>query len=163
MPLALNDIFLVPDSRMAVEDCFVYDDLSAEGEGLTVSPVSVSGRVTNTGGLVELVYTAEFTYSKPCDRCLTPTEKSMKREFSHTLALSAVSEESDDIILVPGYTLDLFSLVRDDILLELPVKHLCRDDCAGLCPHCGQNLNEGRCGCKTHATDPRLAVLDELL
>lgn len=163
MPLELNDVFVTPDSCLPVDECFVYDDLSAEGEELTVSPVKVSGRVTNTGGLVELTYTADFTYAKPCDRCLTVAEKTMCREFVHTLALSAENEDSDDIIIVTGYTLDLFSLVRDDILLELPIKHLCSEDCLGLCPKCGQNLNEGRCGCKTEAVDPRMAVLDELL
>lgn len=163
MPLELNGVFVTPDSRIEVDECFVYDDLSAEGEQLVVSPVKVKGRVTNTGGLVELTYKADFTYAKPCDRCLAIAEKTMSREFVHTLALSVENEESDDIIIVEGYALDLFSLVRDDILLELPIKHLCSEDCAGLCPKCGQNLNEGSCGCKAEAADPRMAVLDELL
>ena len=163
MPLELNDVFVTPDSSLEVDECFVYDDLSAEGEQLVVSPVKVSGRVTNTGGLVELTYTAAFTYAKPCDRCLTIAEKAMEREFVHTLALSVENKDSDDIIIVTGYTLDLFSLVRDDILLELPIKHLCSETCLGLCPKCGQNLNEGKCGCQKEAADPRMAVLDELL
>ena len=163
MPLELNDIVVTPDSSLAVDECFVYDDLSAEGEQLAVSPVKVSGQVRNTGGLVELRYTAEFSYSKPCDRCLVPAEKQVEQAFVHTLALSAENEDDDDIIIVAGYTLDLFSLVRDDILLEMPIKHLCSENCLGLCPICGQNLNEGSCGCKKEAVDPRMAVLDELL
>lgn len=169
MPLELKDIFVTPGSRIPVDERFVYDDLSAEGENLTVSPVVVRGKVTNTGGLVELTYTADFKYAKPCDRCLTEAEKTVNREFVHTLALSAEDEESDDIIVVTdsattgGYTLDLFSLVRDDILLALPTKHLCSETCLGLCPQCGQNLNEGKCNCKKEAVDPRMAVLDKLL
>jgi len=163
MPLELNEVFVKPDSSLDVDECYVYDDLSAEGEGLVVSPVRVKGQVRNTGGLVELGYTAGFTYSKPCDRCLEIAEKSVAYRFRHTLALSAENEDTDDIIIAAGYTLDLFSLVRDDILLELPVKHLCSDDCRGLCPTCGQNLNEGSCGCAKKAIDPRMAVLDELL
>ncbi len=163
MPLELNDVFVTPDSRLEVNECFTFDDVSAEGEGLTVSPVKVCGKVTNTGGLVELTYTADFKYSKPCDRCLAETEKAVKYEFVHTLALSAENEESDDIIIVPGYSLDLYELVRDDILLELPIKHLCSEDCLGLCPQCGQNLNLDKCSCKKQAVDPRMAVLDELL
>ena len=163
MPLELNDIFVTPDSSLAVDECIEYDDLSADGEKLTVSPVRVTGEVRNTGGLVELRYTAEFSYSKPCDRCLVIAGKSVKQDFVHTLALSAENEDNDDIIIVAGYTLDLFSLVRDDILLEMPIKHLCSEDCRGLCPVCGQNLNEGSCGCKREAVDPRMAVLDQLL
>ena len=163
MPLELNDIFVTPDSSIEVDECFEYDDLSAEGEQLVVSPVKVKGQIKNTGGLVELGYSAEFQYSKPCDRCLTVSGKSASYHFVHTLALSAENDDTDDIIVTAGYTLDLFSLVRDDILLELPVKHLCSDDCLGLCPTCGQNLNEGSCGCSKKAVDPRMAVLDELL
>ena len=163
MPLELNDIFVTPDSSLAVDECFVYDELSADGEQLIVSPVAVKGQVRNTGGLVELIYTAEFTYSKPCDRCLAVAEKTVKQDFVHTLALSAENEDTDDIIIVAGYTLDLLGLVRDDILLEMPIKHLCSEECLGLCPVCGQNLNEGSCTCKKDAVDPRMAVLDELL
>ena len=163
MPLELNDIFVTPDSSLAVDECFAYDDLSADGEQLTVSPVRVTGEVRNTGGLVELRYTAELSYPKQCDRCLAIAGKSVKQDFVHTLALSAENEDNDDIIIVAGYTLDLFSLVRDDILLEMPIKHLCSEDCRGLCPVCGQNLNEGSCGCKREAVDPRMAVLDQLL
>lgn len=163
MPLELNDVFVTPGSSLEVNECFTFDDLSADGENLRVSPVNICGKVTNTGGLVELTYTADFKYFKPCDRCLAETEKTMNCEFVHTLALSAENEKSDDIIIVTGYTLDLFSLVRDDILLELPIKHLCSENCRGLCPQCGQNLNEGNCSCKKEAVDPRMAVLDELL
>ncbi len=163
MPLELNDVFVNPDSSLDFDECFVYDDLSAEGEQLVVSPVMVRGQVKNTGGLVEVCYTAEFHYSKPCDRCLAVADKSFRQDFVHTLALSAENEDTDDIIIVAGYTLDLFSLVRDDILLEMPIKHLCSEGCLGLCPRCGQNLNEGSCGCKKEAVDPRMAALDELL
>ena len=57
-------------------------------------------------------------------------------------------------------TLD--EVVVTDLLLALPTKHLCREDCRGLCPHCGKNLNEGECGCRPDV-DPRLAVLEQLL
>ena len=50
-----------------------------------------------------------------------------------------------------------------DLLLALPTKHLCREDCRGLCPHCGKNLNEGLCGCREDKVDPRLAVLAQLM
>jgi uncharacterized protein len=49
------------------------------------------------------------------------------------------------------------------VLLELPYKSLCREDCRGLCPLCGKNLNEGLCGCNRKSVDPRLAILGQLL
>ena len=70
---------------------------------------------------------------------------------------------SDDRIEVQGYSLDLDDLIMNDILLELPTKLLCRDDCMGLCPECGKNLNDGTCSCRKETVDPRLAVLKQLL
>ncbi len=58
-------------------------------------------------------------------------------------------------------TIDLGPLVRDAVVLELPMAPLCRDDCAGLCPQCGANRNEGDCGCVA-PRDPRWANLDVL-
>ena len=59
--------------------------------------------------------------------------------------------------------MDLDELIRTDILLELPTKFLCKEDCKGLCPTCGKNLNEGACNCQTHQIDPRLEVLKQLI
>ena len=69
-------------------------------------------------------------------------------------ALQASGQLCDD-------TLDLAPLVRDALVLELPMAPLCRDDCAGLCPQCGANRNEGQCGCVA-PRDPRWANLDVL-
>ena len=70
---------------------------------------------------------------------------------------------SDDYILTEGNSLDLDELVVSDILLELPTKLLCKEDCKGLCSSCGRNLNEGKCGCEEKTVDPRLEVLRQLL
>lgn len=73
-------------------------------------------------------------------------------------------EDNDDYILVDeSFKLDLDELLRSDILLELPYKYLCREDCKGLCPSCGKNLNEGPCSCNLHQVDPRLEVLKKLI
>ena len=58
-------------------------------------------------------------------------------------------EDSGEYIQVDDYKLDLDELIRTDILLELPTKFLCKEDCKGLCPTCGKNLNEGACDCQT--------------
>ena len=55
------------------------------------------------------------------------------------------------------------TLLEEEIMLEMPSRTLCREDCLGLCPKCGKNLNEGSCGCAQHEPDPRLAVLKTLL
>ena len=72
-------------------------------------------------------------------------------------------EDFDDYIVVEGETLDLDELVYSDIVLLTPPKYVCSEDCKGLCPTCGKNLNEGECACDKQHTDPRLEALRQLL
>ena len=69
---------------------------------------------------------------------------------------------ADAYIVIPDGKLDLAQLTWEDLLLFLPSKLLCRDDCKGICPQCGKNLNEGTCECKKEI-DPRFAALLDLL
>ncbi|MBP3388937.1 MAG: DUF177 domain-containing protein, partial [Clostridia bacterium] len=62
-----------------------------------------------------------------------------------------------------NFRLPLDDLVEMDVLLALPSKNLCRPDCRGLCLYCGKNLNEGLCGCRKEAVDPRLEILRQLI
>ena len=73
------------------------------------------------------------------------------------------NEDSEGFIIVPDGMLDIGSLAKEDVILELPSKLLCSPDCKGLCSICGKNLNEEECGCVDDVTDPRLAVLKDLL
>ena len=79
------------------------------------------------------------------------------------LATAIERQESDTIITVPDMKLDVDEFVYSEVILDLPSKHLCREDCKGICFKCGKNLNDGECGCSTKEVDPRLAKLMELL
>ena len=67
-------------------------------------------------------------------------------------------EDADEEVF-DGKTIDLDPIVREQVLLALPMNAVCREDCKGLCAQCGQNLNEKQCGCETKVIDPRLAPL----
>jgi uncharacterized protein len=67
-----------------------------------------------------------------------------------------------DLVFFTGDELDLAQALRDEIGLNLPMAPLCRADCAGLCPVCGRDLNQGRCDCRRDQTDPRWAKLARL-
>ena len=71
--------------------------------------------------------------------------------------------EADGENVVEGDEIVIDDLVRDTLLVAEPLRELCKSDCKGLCPVCGQNLNEGACGCNTFVPDPRLAALESLL
>ena len=87
----------------------------------------------------------------------------IKESFGNAFAPFLVSHYDDVYIVDQRYfELGVEDFVREDIFLALPTKFLCREDCKGLCPQCGKNLNDGSCSCKK-PVDPRLAVLQQLL
>ncbi|WOC31060.1 MULTISPECIES: YceD family protein [Caproicibacterium] len=132
-----------------------------------VAPVRAEGTVEMHGGFAQLSVAVSFDFSIPCDRCTSQINRRFTYRFSHTLveALSNEQDADDDqyVVLEADGSLDLDRLLTEDILLELPTKFLCREDCKGLCPTCGKNLNDGPCGCSQHQIDPRLEVLKQLI
>ena len=86
--------------------------------------------------------------------------------FPVTDAVSGVvlplPEEPDSFTIDEYYILDLTEAVRQYALMVIPMKPLCREDCAGLCPGCGSNLNQGPCGCPPVEADPRWSVLSKM-
>ena len=131
---------------------------------LGVKPVHIIGTVENRTGIVTLGYLATFTLNTLCDRCLTPVERDLSMNFEHILVHELAGEDEEEFIVCGDYTLNLDELVAMDILLELPTRILCREDCKGLCPKCGTNLNESTCNCSQEKeVDSRLSVLLTLL
>ena len=104
-----------------------------------------------------------------CARCAEEFSAANRRSFRYVLAPKALGYGGDaqsdlraddlEFSLYEGDEVDLTPLVREQVLLALAERPLCRDDCRGLCPRCGANLNEGACGCRTETDDPRLSVL----
>jgi len=106
-----------------------------------------------------------------CARCLEPVVLPVKRSFDllyRPLGTDAGHEELSvtdaeaEIGYYEGEGLLLEDSLREQVLLSVPLKTLCRDDCKGLCPHCGKNLNEGECSCTEQMEDPRWAALKEI-
>lgn len=94
-----------------------------------------------------------------CRRCLTPTAGVAVSEV-HELYQRALTDP--DAFEIVGDQLDLHEAVRELVLLDAPTTPLCRPDCAGLCPTCGANLNDGPCGCAAAPVDDRWSALDQL-
>jgi uncharacterized protein len=106
-----------------------------------------------------------------CGRCLQKFKQPIKikfnEEFFPTLDVeSGISmpapEESSAFTIDEHHTLDLTEAVRQYAVMAIPIKALCRKDCAGLCAKCGKNLNQGKCDCPSDNTDPRWAKLADL-
>ena len=121
-------------------------------------PVRVSGQVKNSTGIVTLKAKAEFTLSLTCDRCAQALTRSFCVPVDHTLVTEVNDETNDELIVTDTFRYDVEPLITEDIILYLPTKIICRDDCAGICSRCGKNLNEGPCNCEKE-TDPRWDAL----
>jgi uncharacterized protein len=98
-----------------------------------------------------------------------PARFAIEEEFTPTIdivtgaKLPLSGEEEVATRIDAHHILDLTEVIRQDLLLALPMYPVCRSKCKGLCPHCGQNWNEGACECSLEEIDPRLAVLRQLL
>ena len=163
MLLDLKKIFSGDRDGCSFDYCLDLSSTELNGFYPFVSPVKVQGMVKGLEGSAELGMNVSFDFSIPCDRCAAQIRRNYSYSFSHTLVPALENEDDDRFIEVPGDKLDLDGLAREDILLELPTKFLCREDCRGICPVCGKNLNEGPCGCKAESVDPRLEVLKKFI
>ena len=162
MILDLKNVFLVQEERVAVST--EVDMSNADtGSACFTEPVKAAVSAENHAGFVEFTADVSFVLHFDCDRCAAPVSRAFNYKFRHILVTQLSDESGDDYIEAPDYKLDTDALLRDDILLELPSKLLCKETCKGLCPKCGKNLNEGSCGCQLRETDPRLAALASLL
>lgn len=101
-----------------------------------------------------------------CARCLNVVKTHMDIPFAETFKWGKEpaepgEDEEDDKIYVAEEAVDLKPFVEESYQLHLPLSVLCADDCKGLCPTCGHNLNEGSCNCDNTVIDPRLAGLKD--
>ena len=125
--------------------------------------IHVTGRVRNMAGAMVLNARLSGVLSLACDRCARPFEREKTVDYETLLAFELESGESDDIVLLDADGgLDLDALMEEIFLLEMDTKNLCSQDCRGLCPGCGADLNLEPCRCKKEI-DPRLAKLAQLL
>ena len=162
MILELKKVFLNENESLTVA---AEVDMTNDSDENGSFPEKVSAEITVSNHAGMVVYEAEcsFRYRYRCARCYDDFEKELAYRFNHILVTALPEEGGDDYIEAPDYMLDTDALLRDDILLELPSKFLCKDSCKGLCPKCGKNLNEGKCNCTEREMHPGFAVLSKLL
>ncbi len=153
-----NKEFIPIDFSMNLEEVDFY------GVCPLKKPVLIKGRIVSRAGIVEAQLTYEVCYEAACDRCGEDTEERYSFDITRTIVTRLENEDTDEMTVVPDMKLDLEEFCYADIIMSLPTKHLCKEDCLGLCPSCGTNLNLGRCDCKTdEETVGGLSALAELL
>ena len=120
------------------------------------------GAIENSAGVFTLRGSIRALMHCRCDRCAREFDRPVDIPLEVPLATELQDEENPDYFLLEGDELDLDDVLETGFILNTDSLFLCREDCKGLCPRCGADLNDGPCGCKPEK-DPRLAVLEQLL
>lgn len=136
-----------------------------------VEPLRVRATVELDGQEIHIAGHLATMVEIACARCLEPVVEQLARDFDLAYQpLSSIRTEQEielhtketEIGFYSGDGLFLSDVLAEQVILALPMKPICKADCRGLCPHCGANLNEERCGCVEARVDPRLEPLARL-
>ncbi len=121
--------------------------------------------ITNIGeGKARVQGECKLVFQVMCDRCLSEVPVTLALSFDRAVTSPdlADTDEEEDSSFMEGYQLNVEVFMYNEILENWPVKILCKEDCKGVCPKCGKNLNNGECGCDTFVPDPRMAAIQDI-
>lgn len=150
-------------------------ELSESGECRFAAAIQVTLEVAPLADIYAVEGRVQTTLELVCSRCLDPFRQELDSPFRLTLspempkmasaegpAESGLDLEAVGQFVFRGEEIDFRDVIQEQVLLALPMRPLCREDCQGLCPSCGQPKRLGDCGCVRETGDPRLAVLKQL-
>ncbi len=163
MLLKLKSLFLGETNCLPIDCTLDFSRVEWNGGYPFQEPVKVKGQITLSADVVTLKATVYYRYDGTCDRCMGDIHREQQMTMEHILVVSLNHEENDSFVLLENYQLPLDDLVEENLILDQPSKILCSEDCRGLCPQCGKDLNQDSCNCRVDTVDPRLAVLQQLL
>lgn len=131
--------------------------------GISTRPVVADLRAESVVEGILVTGTVSARADMSCARCLEPLESDLSLSVCELFAGAGHEPPPDeDAYEVQGLEVDLAPMLRDALALALPLSPVCSEGCAGLCGRCGQNLNEGACGCSDEEVDPRWAGLEQV-
>lgn len=166
------DLFQLSEPEHRFDFEISLADISLDEESARLAkPVKIDGKLKKGIAQVDVEGTIESEMEIDCTRCLNPTLTALDFPFkvvyvtaeNYTPDAEAVLRGEDlDVSVYDGEIVDLAELAREQILLNLPARFLCADDCKGLCAKCGANKNAADCGCEQKEIDPRWSALKEL-
>ena len=155
----------------AFSHAYAPGELQFHDERLRLTrPPEISGRISRKGATVALKGCLSARAEVDCDRCLKAIAFPVSVDFSlqyitaedYESSHAAELEEAEMMLSVfDGQAIDIDEIVREQVLLAVPARALCREDCQGLCPVCGGDRNVNECSCQEAETDPRWAALKD--
>jgi uncharacterized protein len=149
------------------------DDLNPVDERISLTqPATVSGKVRLADNEVFVNGHVETRAQVECDRCLQPVKLPVNADFAleyitgseyESSGVVELTEAEMSVSVFDGQAIDVDEIVKEQIVLAVPTRMLCREDCKGICPECGADRNKGDCNCTTNDIDPRWAALKNLI
>jgi len=153
----------------------VLAEMVDNGEWEFSAPIRIALRAQRIGDMVEIDGDIETSVRLPCSRCLQPFEIPLKSRFALTYQHRAtdgiadtepqeveLSAEDMGIVYFQGEKIDLKDPIQEQVVMEYPLRGLCKPGCKGLCPKCGADLNEDLCDCDRRSPPGKFAVLKNL-
>ena len=116
---------------------------------------NVCGKASPFSGRIEVTMQLDAVVDTKCARCLKPLQLPIKMDVEEVVG--------EDGVVLEGTILDVGNIAKNNIVVELPIRFLCKEDCKGICSQCGADLNITECNCKHEQFDERFAVLKKLL
>ena len=148
------------------------DELNPVDERVRLTaPATVNGKIRLAGNEVFVNGHVDTRTQVECDRCLKMIELPVNADFEleyitgteyESSEVAELTEAEMSVSVFDGHALDVDEIVKEQILLAVPTRMLCREDCKGICPECGTDRNTGECNCETKEIDPRWAALKNL-
>lgn len=159
MRVDTSDIAKINGASLEIEFFETLDDIETTDKAYIFDkPVSFKGTVVNVKGTIMLKGSLKAEYGTKCYRCLKAITGRMEIPIMERFAKN-LKETDDEIYAYKGDEIDITRALTDNIILNLPMKQVCREDCKGLCVNCGLDLNKEQCDCKEEYTNPHFEVL----
>ena len=124
-------------------------------------PLEISGNVLNIGGTIEIRADIRGEYVTECSRCGDSVRETLFAELFESVA-SDFSDADAECVSISGTVIDIGGAVDACVFNSVPLQFLCSEECRGLCPVCGINLNKNECNCEEEVYDPRFAIFRNL-
>lgn len=143
------------------ETTFIVECKELSKSHTVVEPITFVGIIKNIGDSVEISGNVQGVIEVSCSRCLALIKYHINVEIEEVIAKNNDNRD-EDIIFIDKDQIDLSQIIENSILFSIPIKILCKEDCKGLCQHCGVNKNISHCSCGEDIIDPRLEKLKDM-
>lgn len=159
MKIDISQISKVDGSSLDLDLSENLEDLSSAINGVDLTkPVSFKGKLTNISGILKLDGHIHIEYSAKCSRCLKDLDSQMSIKVQDSFVNGDKLTDGDSYTY-EGNRVSIDKALKDNIVLNLPVRQLCKDECRGLCSNCGSDLNVKQCECKEGQINPQMEAL----